>query len=399
MATTVLRSMVTAVMLAGSAALLSACGTSTPDSGTPIAVNSLDPWGTHIRDASARFDVPEQWIRAVIEVESGGNTHVNGRPIVSRAGAMGLMQLMPDTYAYLQRRHGLGSDPHNPRDNIMAGTAYLREMYDRFGTPGNFAAYNAGPRRLEDHVDRGKPLPAETRNYVGMIWPAVQGTAPRARVSPAVERQIAVEQAPAHRVRRVTAAAWAGRDTGTSPADLPQVAAAPRPSIDRIDTVPLPTAARAEPVTIEPIRPLPPVTAAPAPVFQATPAPAPVFQPPAPPPGRPQLSVAPPAPPVPVTRPVAPQSVTVANKPGEVWGVQVGAFRTREQADKAVQAATALVPDVLRAARPTAMEVDTNAGTLFRARLVGLDARQAAEACRQIAARGSDCRVVPPGQV
>jgi hypothetical protein len=386
MATTVLRSMVTAVMLAGSAALLSACGSSKPETATPIAVNSLDPWGTHIREASARFDVPEQWIRAVIEVESGGNTHVNGRPIVSRAGAMGLMQLMPDTYAYLQRRHGLGSEPHNPRDNIMAGTAYLREMYDRFGTPGNFAAYNAGPRRLEDHVDRGKPLPAETRTYVGMIWPAVQGTTPRARVSPAVERQIAVEQAPPHRVRRVTAAAWAGRDTGTTPADLPQVAAAPRPSIDRIETTTVPVVARTEPVTIEPIRPLPPAV-------------------PAPPPGRPQLALSPPPPapvaapaPMAIARPAAP-AVTVASRPGEVWGVQVGAFRTREQADRAVQAATAIVPDMLRTARPTAMEVDTNAGTLFRARLLGLDARQAAEACRQIAARGSDCRVVPPGQV
>jgi D-alanyl-D-alanine carboxypeptidase len=94
-----------------------------------------------------------------------------------------------------------------------------------------------------------------------------------------------------------------------------------------------------------------------------------------------------------------PTTVSVASRPGETWGVQVGAFRTREQADKAVQAATAIVPDMLRAARPTAVEIDTNAGTLFRARLVGLDARQAAEACRQIAARGSDCRVVPPSQV
>jgi cell division protein FtsN len=206
-----------------------------------------------------------------------------------------------------------------------------------------------------------------------MIWPAVQGTAPRARVSPAVERPIAVEQAPPHRVRRVTAAAWAGRDTGTTPADLPQVAAAPRPSIDRIETTSVPVVARAEPATIEPIRPLPPAV-------------------PAPPPGRPQMALSPPPP-----APVAP--APVASRPGEIWGVQVGAFRTREQADRAVQAATAIVPDMLRAARPTAMEVDTNAGTLFRARLLGLDARQAAEACRQIAARGSDCRVVPPGQV
>jgi D-alanyl-D-alanine carboxypeptidase len=384
MAISALRSMAMVVLLAGSAALLSACGTATREAPTPIAVNALDPWGPHIREASARFDVPEQWIRAVIEVESGGNTQVNGRPITSRAGAMGLMQIMPDTWTYLRRRHGLGSDPHDPRDNILAGTAYVREMYDRFGAPGNFAAYNAGPRRLEDHVDRGKPLPAETRNYVAMIWPAVQGTAPRIRVSPAVERQIAVEQAPPHRVRRVTAAAWAGRDTGTTPADLPQVAAAPRPSIDRIETTSLPAITRTETVSIEPIRPLPPLASAPS-------MPASARQPIAP-----QIAASPPRP-APIASTVA--SVSVASRPGETWGVQVGAFRTREQADKAVQAATAIVPDMLRAARPTAMEVDTNAGTLFRARLVGLDARQAVEACRQIAARGSDCRVVPPSQV
>jgi hypothetical protein len=91
---------------------------------------------------------------------------VRGRPITSPAGAMGLMQLMPDTYAKLRVEHRLGPDPHDPRDNILAGAAYLREMYDRFGWPGMFAAYNAGPRRFEAHLRDEQPLPAETRRYL-----------------------------------------------------------------------------------------------------------------------------------------------------------------------------------------------------------------------------------------
>ena len=95
-----------------------------------------DPWGPYIREAGKRFDVPELWIRSVMRVESGGNQYQNGQLITSSAGAMGLMQVMPETYDELQGRYSLGDDPFDPHDNILAGTAYLREMYDIYGSPG-----------------------------------------------------------------------------------------------------------------------------------------------------------------------------------------------------------------------------------------------------------------------
>jgi soluble lytic murein transglycosylase-like protein len=126
----------------------------------------LERWQPLIREASKRFAVPEDWIRAVIRIESGGRTILFGRPITSGAGAMGLMQLMGDTYNEMRARNGLGADPYNARDNIMAGAAYLRELYMKYGYPRLFAAYNAGPGRLEEHLHGGHALPAETRTYV-----------------------------------------------------------------------------------------------------------------------------------------------------------------------------------------------------------------------------------------
>jgi len=126
----------------------------------------LDRWQPLISEASKRFAVPENWIRAVIRVESGGRTILFGRPITSGAGAMGLMQLMGETYNEMRARNDLGADPYNAHDNIMAGTAYLRELYMKYGYPRLFAAYNAGPGRLEDHLHKGHALPAETRAYV-----------------------------------------------------------------------------------------------------------------------------------------------------------------------------------------------------------------------------------------
>jgi hypothetical protein len=123
----------------------------------------------YVREASQRFGVPERWIKAVIRIESAGRIHV-----VSSAGAMGLMQLMPGTWARQRARYGLGSDPFDPRDNIMAGTSYLREMYDRYGAAGFLAAYNAGPGRYEEWRDKGRPLPLETRRYVAAIAPLLQ---------------------------------------------------------------------------------------------------------------------------------------------------------------------------------------------------------------------------------
>src|SRR3546814_7225278 len=96
-----------------------------------------------------------------MRMESAGLTMRGGHPITSRAGAMGLMQVMPATWADMRTRLALGSDPHDPRDNILAGSCYLRLMYDRFGYPGLFAAYNAGPGRYADHLSTGRPLPGE----------------------------------------------------------------------------------------------------------------------------------------------------------------------------------------------------------------------------------------------
>lgn len=124
-----------------------------------------DPYAALIAEGSNRFRVPQRWIRAVMHLESARDPRA-----VSRKGAVGLMQIMPATFAELRLRHRLGRDPYDPRDNILAGTAYLRELYDRYGSPGFLAAYNAGPGRYEASL-KGRPLPAETRAYVAMLRP------------------------------------------------------------------------------------------------------------------------------------------------------------------------------------------------------------------------------------
>jgi soluble lytic murein transglycosylase-like protein len=134
----------------------------------PVTRTSMaDPHAASVTEASQRFGMPEHWIRAVRRVESAGDVRA-----ISSAGAMGLMQVMPATWAELRTRYRLGNDPYDPRDNIMAGTAYLREMHDRYGSPGFLAAYNAGPGRYEEYL-AGRPLPAETRAYVATLAPLV----------------------------------------------------------------------------------------------------------------------------------------------------------------------------------------------------------------------------------
>jgi D-alanyl-D-alanine carboxypeptidase len=125
-----------------------------------------DPWGPYIHEAAARFNVPEQWIRAVMQEESGGEEQA-----VSPVGAMGLMQVMPETYEELRVTYGLGADPFNPHDNILAGAAYIHEMYDEFGSPGFLAGYNAGPDRVESYLAGTARLPHETRHYIAAIAP------------------------------------------------------------------------------------------------------------------------------------------------------------------------------------------------------------------------------------
>lgn len=133
---------------------------------------SSDPYAAHIAEASQRFGVPVTWIRAVLRAESAGDPRA-----ISSAGAMGLMQIMPATWAELRVRYRLGGDVYDPRDNILAGTAYLRELHDRYGSvTAMLAAYNAGPGRYEASLS-GRPLPAETRAYVAAIAPIIDGGA------------------------------------------------------------------------------------------------------------------------------------------------------------------------------------------------------------------------------
>ena len=137
--------------------------------GVPVPVaDDADPYAASIAEAVRRFDIPAGWIRAVMGAESAGDTGA-----ISAKGARGLMQIMPATWNDLRARYGLRSDPFDVHDNILAGAAFLREMHDRYGSPGFLAAYNAGPGRYEDYRDRQRPLPPETRAYVAGLLPLI----------------------------------------------------------------------------------------------------------------------------------------------------------------------------------------------------------------------------------
>jgi hypothetical protein len=141
---------------------------------TPQSANEVTPlYASLIAEAAERFAISAAWISAVMEIESHGDARA-----VSPKGAIGLMQVMPKTYEGLRARYALGADPFDPRDNITAGAAYLRELYDRFGVTGFLAAYNAGPERYQDYVSARKPLPLETRAYVAQLALRLAGALP-----------------------------------------------------------------------------------------------------------------------------------------------------------------------------------------------------------------------------
>jgi hypothetical protein len=142
-----------------------------PAKATPIEhPTRSDPYAVHVAEAARRFGIPPTWIRAVMQIESHAQ-----RDAVSPKGATGLMQIMPDTWSELRARYALAGDPFDPRDNIIAGTAYLRELHERYGSPGFLAAYNAGPRRYEDYLDGRRSLPSETVAYVATLLPLIEG--------------------------------------------------------------------------------------------------------------------------------------------------------------------------------------------------------------------------------
>lgn len=121
--------------------------------GRPVDPKAFDGL---IKNAAARYQVPEELVKAVIKVESNFNPQAT-----SPKGAMGLMQLMPGT----ARDLGV-CRPYDPQENINGGTKYLRELLDRYdgNVPKAVAAYNCGMR----NVEKGR-LPQETRSYLQLV--------------------------------------------------------------------------------------------------------------------------------------------------------------------------------------------------------------------------------------
>jgi D-alanyl-D-alanine carboxypeptidase len=335
-----------------------------------------DPWGPYIHEASGRFGVPELWIRRVMRQESGGQEDV-----ISWAGAMGLMQVMPDTYDGLRGRYNLGDDPFDPHNNILAGTAYLREMYDRFGAPGFLAAYNAGPNRLDRYLQSGTPLPDETVNYVASIAPYLGSEAP-------MSGPLAVYASPVTR--------FAGRPTpaGCDPdaAYNPNGPCTPLHPVV-IEPVVVAAVAPAYPqgpcdpdAAYDPTRPCRPIPPVPAPVAVQ------------PEPRRPPSYAA-------STRPLQEMGTQrVAFSPGPPlgpppgrWAIQVGAFASLTTAEAAAENARSAVPELLRTAKvelPTTTPFGSQVA--FRARLSGLTPLAAIDACSRLGSRGIACITVPP---
>jgi hypothetical protein len=318
-----------------------------------------DPWGPYIVEAAARFDVPEKWVREVMRQESGGRLYENGQLITSTAGAMGLMQVMPVTYDELSARYGLGDDPFDPHNNVLAGTAYLREMYDAYGSPGFLAAYNAGPGRLEDYLLRNKGLPEETRRYVARIGANIQGYEP-ARASGStqfamLQLPVNIPAGPRYRPRAPIALADNRRS---------------RPSVERgrVEVAALPEPPR--------LAPMPGIQMAAAEVpsprarsggFRLIP----------------QAAAS--------TMPARANAPTTGG-----WAIQVGAFGNEGQARAAADTARGQARDVLGGARTAVGTVRQASGTLFRARVAGLSRESAVQACEKLARGRGNCIVLSP---
>jgi len=195
----------------------------------PERASPADPYAVHVVEAARRFGIPEIWIRAVMRVESRGDVRA-----VSPKGAIGLMQVMPATWAEMRARYALGPDPYDPRDNILAGAAYLREMHDRYGSPGFLAAYNAGPGRYEDYLATGRSLPAETRNYVAVVAPIIGDGDLASPVRAAAADPLAWTRAPLFVAQAQSSAdADARQDDGAPPAS-----SAPPPERDPVVIAP-----------------------------------------------------------------------------------------------------------------------------------------------------------------
>jgi hypothetical protein len=400
-----------------------------------------DPWGPYVREAAARYSVPEQWIRAVMQQESGGEEQA-----VSPVGAMGLMQVMPDTYAGLRERYALGDDPFEPHNNILAGSAYIREMYERFGTPGFLAGYNAGPDRVGAYLARTASLPNETVNYLAAITPnlgnAVPMSGPFAVYAAASPRRGIIVGASATNLAAgcdlnaaydpnhpctsleqaaVVAAAAApqpsSQTTGASGCDLNaafdpghpctslaqaaavsataqpalvrQAEASPGPAL-RVAAMPQPVSAQAESavgcdpnVAYDPDHSCPPTREAAPRILLAAAEncdPNAAFDP---------------------SRHCRPLPVVTRHPlviPARAWAIQVGAFANPALARAVAEGARAQAPNELRAATLVLPPTPYRGSVLYRARLAHLSARAAADACTHLNRRQLPCIVVQPNR-
>jgi hypothetical protein len=325
-----------------------------------------DPWGPYITLASSRFDVPEQWIRQVMQVESGGHEYMDGQLTVSPAGAMGLMQLEPETYDEMANRYGLGSDPFNPYDNIMAGTAYIHEMYEVYGSPGFLAAYNAGPGRLDNYMDYHEALPDETVNYVAMIAPQIQGVYPHNRSE---ADQLALNTLPASEAPGLL-------PPGFSPAALPVPVPSPAPDSPN-PIAPVAVAALEPPASSELS-----IDAPPPPAVQPAPLP---------PPPRPGFSLIHSA----MADTPAP-ALQAGSSTRKDWAIQVGAYGSAAKARAALGIAELSAVQVLMQGQPVVVAVHGDAGTVYRARVVQLPHAGAIDACQRLLDGPTGCVVLSP---
>jgi len=322
---------------------------------------------------------------------------------------MGLMQVMPGTYDELKARYSeLGSDPFDPRNNILAGTAYIREMYDIYGSPGFLAAYNAGPGRLDDYLTRSRGLPEETRRYVASIGPKIAGSFPNTRSPgeayamnamplqiPEGPRYAAVRATP-ETPRYPSAVAIALNPVPYTPPVEPV-----RPPVVQMAQLPEPPRYQsAEPPRYQATEP---IVLRPQPVFAQLPEP-PRYAPElvrSAEPARQFAALVPLSPP----RPAGFSLVSQANAapvglrrgfaPGN-WAVQVGAFENPNLAAAATAAARDSVRDLLGAARPAVTSVRQPKGTLYRARLTGLSHEAATHACERLVRTRTSCMLVSP---
>ncbi len=271
---------------------------------------------------------------------------------------MGLMQVMPDTYEDLRAQYNLGDDPFDPHDNIMAGTAYLREMYDIYGSPGFLAAYNAGPRRLDDYLSNNRPLPDETRRYVAMIGPNIVGTSPVNR-SPAEDyamNALPIDIPPGPRYGRAIQLASnrgnGGREPMREPVRFAQLPEPPRPTFQ--------------------------------PAAQQY---AMVLPPPLPPRGGFRLIQQAVAEPLPMRHG---GSLTGA------WAIQVGAYSNEGLARSAIATARERAATELAVSHVVVSGVHEQHGLLYRARLIGLSREAAVQACERLAHGHGSCMVLSP---